>query len=117
MHFTTIPRLATKSRYHIYFSETLYTTDQIPYSIPKFSDFFLTLLKTILLETHTLYSGTYPYSLYMRVGLLYYNSRLCLSLSYFHLMYSLLGGEWVQHKSMDITAHSKTELVYRLTFH
>ena len=39
---------------------------QIPYSRPKLSDFY-TLSQTKLLENHTLHSGTYPYSLYMRV--------------------------------------------------
>ena len=38
----------------------------IPYSRPKLSDFY-TLSQTKLLENHTLHSGTYPYSLYMRV--------------------------------------------------
>ena len=38
----------------------------IPYSRPKRSDFY-TLSQTKLLENHTLHSGTYTYSLYIRV--------------------------------------------------
>ena len=70
--------------YHWSFSRQI-----ISYSRPKLSDFY-TLSQTKLVENHTLHSGTYPYSLYMRVPppppqsithVMYFSRFLSLSIS------------------------------------